>query len=228
MLAMSQDWLVVVTPTQAEAWNIPVTERAVLNSQTNICADLLKQAQSSTRNPVITEQCREAFEALETIMRDWHRRYFLIPPLSLANFVQLLLPIPDDTRTPIPAPVDQPGIEINKWAPHTLGFRRFTATDLGGSKSDYGVRVYYALTEGGVLAPSEVIMARRFAPNFFILTSLPQSPEDLTSSFFTRREYDLIEFPPEASGKTCYIAARFENGKGQSGPWGTMINAIVP
>jgi hypothetical protein len=50
----------------------------------------------------------------------------------------------------------------------------------------------------------------------------------LPNSFFTRHFKDLLEPPPEASGKICSMAARFGNSKGESGPWGTMIQAIVP
>ena len=32
----------------------------------------------------------------------------------------------------------------------------------------------------------------------------------------------------ETSGMTCYIAARYENSKGDHGPWGSVVTAIIP
>jgi hypothetical protein len=161
-------------------------------------------------------------------MRYIKSHYFLTPPLTDADLVSLELKPKDTTHTPVPPPVNQPGLEINKWAPHTLGFRRFTATDLGGGEADYGIRVYYALVNIGATATTERPSATRLTSDVYILSAPPQTPEDLPNSFFTRRYNDLLELPPEASGKTCYLAARFENSKGQTGPWGTMINAIIP
>jgi hypothetical protein len=205
---MAQDWITVITDAKAAA--------------------KFAEAQSAERTAGITAQCKTAFTALENFMRDMKKRYFLKPPLGDSDFVDLLLPVKDETHSPVPAPVNQAGIEINKWAPHTLGFRRFTATDLGGGASDYGVRVYYALTEPGAVATGGKPQATRLTADVYILSVPPQSPADLPNSFFTRRYKDLLELPPESSGKTCYMAARFENSKGESGPWGTMISAIIP
>jgi hypothetical protein len=202
---------------------------ADLANLTGEATTALNQAQNTEqRTPVITAQCKAAFDALIAKMRYIKSHYFLTPPLTDADLVSLELKPKDTTHTPVPAPVNQPGIEINKWAPHTLGFRRFTATDLGGGESDYGIRVYYALVEIGAVATSEKPSATRLTAEVYIISAPPQTPADLPNSFFTRRYNDLLELPPEASGKTCYLAARFENSKGQSGPWGTMIQAIIP
>jgi len=56
----------------------------------------------------------------------------------------------------------------------------------------------------------------------------PQKPEELTASHFTRRKRDLIDFPYDNSGKQCFICVRYENSKGDKGPWGPMVNSFIP
>jgi hypothetical protein len=227
-LSMANNWLFIIGNSNPPPWGIPQPDVADLNNLTGEATTALTQAQSSNRTPVITAECKAAFDALIAKMRYIKSHYFLTPPLTEADLVSLELKPKDTTHTPVPAPVNQPGIEITKWAPHTLGFRRFTATDLGGGESDYGIRVYYALVEIGVVATTEKPSATRLTADVYIISAPPQTPADLPNSFFTRRYNDLLELPPEASGKSCYLAARFENSKGQSGPWGTIIQAIIP
>jgi hypothetical protein len=238
-LAMAKNWREVLTG-KASSWNIPTAQVTEFSTLTGDAEIMLTNAQSSSRTPVITAECKAAFDALIAKMRFFKSHYFLSPPLTDVDLVSLELKPKDTIHTPVPAPVNQPGIEINKWAPHTLGFRRFTATDLGGGESDYGIRVYYALVNPGAISgslsggqtpsnsASAELHATRLTAEVYILSAPPQTPADLPNSFFTRRYNDLLELPPEASGKTCYLASRFENSKGQSGPWGTMIQAIIP
>ncbi|MDR3234300.1 MAG: hypothetical protein LBT46_11670 [Planctomycetaceae bacterium] len=228
-LAMVGNWTFVIGNTNPPPWGIPATDVSDLQNLYGEAITALQTAQNTEqRTPFVTAQCKAAFEALTAKMRYIKSRYFLTPPLTDPDLVSLELKPKDTTHTPIPVPVNQPGIEMTKWAPHTLGFRRFTATNLGGGESDYGIRVYYALVAPGAITTTEKPSATRLAAEVYILSAPPQTPADLPNSFFTRRYNDLLELPPEASGKTCYLAARFENSKGQSGPWGTMIQAVIP
>jgi hypothetical protein len=38
----------------------------------------------------------------------------------------------------------------------------------------------------------------------------------------------LIEFNYDNSGKQCFICVRYENGKGDKGPWGPMVLSFIP
>jgi hypothetical protein len=191
-------------------------------------AEKLALAQGAERTASITADCQAAVEVLKEAMRDMKKRYFFKPPLTDADFATLLLSARDETQTSVPVPVDHPGIEVTKRASHALGFRRFVATDMGGAHSNHGVRVYYALISPENMNSREPPVATRLTADVYVLSAPPQSPADLPNSFFTRREKDILEFPPESSGFTCYFAACFENGRGKSGPWGDMTHAIVP
>ncbi|MDR1399317.1 MAG: hypothetical protein LBJ41_05280, partial [Treponema sp.] len=55
----------------------------------------------------------------------------------------------------------------------------------------------------------------------------PTDPEELRKSFYTQRRKDLIEFDIGDSGKTAYIAVQVEND-GKKGPWGPLVQALIP
>jgi hypothetical protein len=87
-------------------------------------------------------------------------------------------------------------------------------------RSDYGYRVYYgALPPGG--ASVEVATGTKRE-----LLKAPGSGDDLPHSRFTRRKKELFDFPAEDSGKMVYFCVRYENAKGESGPWGPMFSSI--
>ncbi|MDR3147342.1 MAG: hypothetical protein LBU00_03065, partial [Treponema sp.] len=54
----------------------------------------------TTRTPVTTAQCKEAFDALTACMRDFKRRYSLSPPLLDSDYISLGL----TPRGPLSAP----------------------------------------------------------------------------------------------------------------------------
>jgi hypothetical protein len=52
-------------------------------------------------------------------------------------------------------------------------------------------------------------------------------PDDLRKSFYTKRKKDVIECEFGDSGKTAYFAVQIEN-EGKKGPWGPLVNALIP
>jgi hypothetical protein len=227
-LTMARRWYEILQ-TKAIVWNIPAREVTELESLIITAADCLRIVQSTERSMVNTAQCKAAFNALIAKMRFLKKHYFLSPPLTDADLISLGLKPHDKTWTSIPTPVNQPGLEVVKWAPHTLGLRYFTAIDMGDVEASYGIRVYYGLVAPGASAAVDgKVSASRLAGDVYTLSSRPATEEALPNSFFTRRKKYILVLPLEASGYTCYLAARFENGKGHEGPWGTMIQALVP
>jgi hypothetical protein len=226
-LAMAKNWEEVLSGVAA-GWGIPPAEVTAFGDRIREAQNILASAMSAERTAVITAQCKAYFDALTTKMRFLKERYFLVPPLTEADLVSLGLKPKKKTRSPVPKPKNQPGIEITKWAPHTLGFKLFVAAVLDETEAEYGIRVHYGLVETGAASTGAQPNSTRLSGNASLLSGPPQTPEDLPDSFFTKRKNDLLELPPIASGKTCYLAPCYENGKGNVGPFGTMIQAIVP
>jgi hypothetical protein len=56
----------------------------------------------------------------------------------------------------------------------------------------------------------------------------PTSPDNCTEDCFISRSHDPIIFEPSQRGKTVYAYGRWVNRNSKSGPWGSMVTAIVP
>ncbi|MDR2551713.1 MAG: hypothetical protein LBD31_00890 [Treponema sp.] len=208
-LAMSKEWMQLLGPGgKAAAWNVPVDTLTALGSAWSAAQGALDTAvNETTRTPVATARCREAFAALTEIMRDIKRRYFLDPPLTEADYISLGLKPRDTISTPSGVPTAQVTVETYLAGRHEMGVKIVYVTGNPGESANKGYRVWYAL-----IAPGE---------------EEPGNPEKLTKSFYTKRKKDLIEFDFEDSGKRAFLAVQVEND-GKKGPWGPMVSAVIP
>jgi hypothetical protein len=161
----------------------------------------------TTRTPVATAQCKAAFDALITKMRDMKKRYFLTPPLQNADYVSLGLKIPDTTPTPSGVPSAQVTVETYLVGRHELGVKIVYVTGSPTDPANKGYRIWYTLVTQGEMPPV--------------------NPDDLRKSFFTKRKKDVIEFDFGDSGKTAFFAVQIEN-EGKKGPWGPLVSALIP
>ena len=56
----------------------------------------------------------------------------------------------------------------------------------------------------------------------------PVSPEKLVHSSFGTRTPFMLEFTGEQRGKTIYYCLRWENKRGEKGPWSEIASATIP
>jgi hypothetical protein len=226
-LAMGNAWVSTINEAKATLWNIPFNLITEIASLVQTAEVLYAETLTDERTKTLTARYKKAFADLEDKMRDLKRRYLLKPPLTDPDFADLMLTPPGGTKSKTSDPVDHAGVEVTKWAPHSLGLCVFKAVDMGGGRSDCGVRVYYGLVRQGAVSTGERPSATRFAGDVYLLSGPPLTEANLPNSFFTRRKNGILELPPEASGMTIYLAPRYENGKGKTGPWGKMTSAVV-
>jgi hypothetical protein len=206
-LAMGKKWVAIMA-THGTDWGIPGAVVTGLGAEVSSADSVLAAAMNeSTRTPVVTAHCREIFGFLEGMMRDIKRRYFLIPPLTEADFVALGLKIPDSTSTPTGTPTAQVTVETFLAGRHELGFKIVYVTGSPDDAANKEYRVYYK-----VVGPGE---------------KAPEHPKELGSSFSTKRKKELIRFDYGESGKTVYIAVQIENER-KKGEWGPMVSALIP
>jgi hypothetical protein len=230
-LAMAQNWLTILNPNPGPPpppptppWNIPPEEVTELQTLTDAAQTMLALAQSSARTEVITAECKAAFEALTAKMRFFKSRYFLEPPLTDADLISLGLHPKDTSRTPVPPPTSQAEADISRPGVHLLELhlRAVTGSPADPNRADYGFRIYWGVMPiGGASAEAATGLRRE-------LVKIPVSGEELPHSKFTRRKKELFDFLAEDSGKTVYFCVRFENAKGESGPWGPMFSSVIP
>jgi hypothetical protein len=213
---MAKTWTTVLS-TKGTAWGVVVAERGELNDLWTAAEEVLNQAMSSERTATITAKCVEAFDELTGFMRRLKRRFFHSPPLANSDYVSLLLSPPDVTPTPIPVPTAQVEADLTFPGIHLVELRKIrpVAGNPPRSLSDYGVRIFWGLTG----KPSE--------KDKFRVTEPPTSGYDLPNSRFTRRQKELFNFDGER-GNTVYFCMRYENQSGGEGPFGPILNAVVP
>jgi hypothetical protein len=212
ILAMARDWQ-DVAGASASAWGIPPTVLQGLDTLIQAAGAALAAAKNeTTRTPVATARCKEAFDALAAAMRDMKRRYFLAPPLVDSSYIALGLKSRDATPTASGVPTAQVAIETYLVGRHELGVKIIYVAGAPTDPANKGYRIWYS-----VVAPEA---ASTDAPP-------PANPDELRKSFFTKRKKDVIEFEFGDSGKNCFMAAQIEN-EGKKGPWGPLTSALIP
>jgi hypothetical protein len=207
ILEMARDWQSAAA-SQKAAWGVPDISLANLQARSDAAEAALAVAQNeSTRTPVATARCKEAFDSLTSFMRDMKRRYFLSPPLLDSDYVSLGLKPHDSTPTASGVPTAQVTVETYLTGRHELGVKIIYVTGAASDPANKGCRIWYR-----VAAPGE---------------TPPANPDELHKSFFTKRKKDVIEFEFGDSGKTAYFAVQIEN-EGKKGPWGPLTQALIP
>ena len=221
-LAMAKNWLEILNSN--DTWNIPYESvNTELSSLIQAADEALAEAASSHRNQVSNSKCKTAFEALVAKMRDIKDRYYKSPPLQEHDFIALGLKPRDTIRTPVDIPTAQATADVSRPGPHLLMLHiKPLSETLHDPRADYGYRVYYGVLPHGGATDEEALMPRRY------MKKAPVKGEELPHSRFVRRKRELFVFPEDDSGKTAYFSIRYENSKGQPGPWGPVFSAVIP
>jgi hypothetical protein len=220
---MVKTWNAVLANKGAE-WGVPPARITQLVADAQAADAILQTVKSGERTPVDVVRCNEAFKNMETEARFIKKHYFLMPPLTPADYAALLLNIPDETGTPIPAPTGQPFITITyPGGPHVLLARLapLPGTEPPDSRGDYGYALYR-----GVMPQGGATLEQAAGPRHYLMKE-PLSGDDLLHYRFTRRRKEPVDFDASESGMTAYFCSRYENSKGESGKWGPVAHAVI-
>jgi hypothetical protein len=221
---MVETWLQVFQ-TKATAWNIPPASVTDLTAALAAAKEILAVVKSGERTAASVVECNEAFKEMEMEARFIKRHFLLLPPLMLADLPTLLLPLPDDTHTPVPPPTGQPVLTITyPGGPHLLmvHLAPLLGTEPPGNRGDYGYALYKGVMPQGSATLEQAASVKHY------LMKEPLSGDELLHYRFTRRKKELVDFDAAESGMTAYFCARYENQKGQYGTWGAVVSAIIP
>ncbi|MDR2692266.1 MAG: hypothetical protein LBB73_08265 [Dysgonamonadaceae bacterium] len=111
-------------------------------------------------------------------------------------------------HTPVPPPDTVPAIEIRLPSPAVVEVHfRNVGTDKGHAKPKgvHGIELLWG-----------------------ILDTPPAGWEDLPKSSFDTHTPFRFSFKGEERGKILYLAGRWENTRGEKGPWGAIQSVIIP
>jgi hypothetical protein len=208
-VAMATLWVSVCGEKRVE-WGIPAAALADLAAKQTEAESALDVSMSpNTRTPVTVAHCKTVCKALEDFMRDFKRRYFLCPPLTGADLLNLGLRPADPIRTPLAVPDITPVFRVRLRGPRALAivFSRVAGGKEGSKpRGVAGARVYYLVSDVPIM-----------------------DPELLAHSKWATRCPCVIRFPESDRGKRVYFALKWDAGKQDGeGPWSEIISELVP
>ena len=213
------------------AWNLiemagrrPIADRlrimeppATLPSALNVFTTLIQvQLAPHDLSPLHMQQTRDAKAKLIKELRAFVQGFLARNPyMTPADRVLLGLPAPDTIPTNVPPPGIPPTGVFAYPAQGLVEIAKITSVaEPADARAKYGVRIYY-----GVLGePSD--------SNPLRIGKRPTNGDALPHSVFTRRKRYRFDFTGE-KGKEVFFCLRFENSKGQAGPWGEIMSTFI-
>jgi len=221
-ILMAKNWEYQMT-TWGEMWGVPKDVQTKLKSLRLKAENDLLLAKGANPTPESIQKCKDTFKELQACMRDIKNRYFKKPPLKNEHFVALGLKVPDRIRSPVPKPGGTTSAEITYPG---IGQLRLHLYRIDGTvpdkRAEYGRRIYW-----GVLPHGGATLEQAAGKGHYLMKR-PVSGEELVHSKSTRRAKETIVFSTEDSGSTAYFCVRYENSKGEPGPWGPIFSAVIP
>jgi hypothetical protein len=201
--------LLAYVQTKQSAWNIP---QAPLNELKTLSADfenaLAVSGNPTTRTKVSIQAKNDARKAVESKTRLFLKAYVTFNPVVTdADRDAMNLPIHKTTHTPVPVPKTTVEAEVSLPSPGVVEISFHDAASGHRAKPDgvHGAEIAWA-----------------------ILSAPPVDWKELTSSSFDTRSPQRLTFSGDERGKTLYFALRWENTRGEKGPWSEIQSTIIP
>jgi hypothetical protein len=190
------------------AFNIPTEALPPLQTQLTAYEVAFAAVQAPNHGKVDVLTKNEARDALKSSVRVFVKACLTCnPAVSDADRENMGLPLHDGTRKPAPVPAMIPELELD-----SAVIRQITVhfKDAGSGKRGKPAHVHG-------------VELRRELPD-----ATPSSVNGLKSSAFDTASPYTFKFDDPDRGKALYICPRWENNKGDKGPWGEIYKAIVP
>jgi hypothetical protein len=192
-----------------EAWNIPSTEITEFDALIVAFDDALSIAENpATRTKVAVQAKNDARKAVKRKARALLKAFVTFnSAVTNADRDAMGLPIYKTGRTPAPVILTVPFAEVMLPSPAVVEIHFRDSEKLKRAKpaGAHGVEIAWAVRDDPPEDWSELVH----------------------SSFDTRTPYRLT-FDGFQRGKTLYFALRWENTRGEKGPWSEIYNTIIP
>jgi hypothetical protein len=159
------------------------------------------------RTPLITAEKTAARKVYEPLVSQLAKGLRVNPRVSENDRLELGLPDYDTTPTQSQPPHSWPVATIT---PVGAGLLRIDVHD----------------SETGHKGKGPDIHGHEM--RFAVLPEPPKSVEEILRSEFSTRSSHTLEFDQILRGKTVYFCFRWENNRGQKGPWSEILIAIIP
>lgn len=161
---------------------------------------------------------KDAKAALIKIWRPYKRQFLDFSPVTDADRVNMGLPLKDIIPTPINAPQLPPEFEVRYIAKGIIDVGRFRPANgavMEDKRAYHGVAIHCG------------IMNATPQNSRFNVTAVPLTGYDLPYSEFCRTKWRRFGFSGE-SGARLFICAQYESAKAQKGPFGAVVEVVIP
>jgi hypothetical protein len=192
----------------ATAMGIDTGALTPLNPLFSAYQDALEQMADPNHGALDTQRKNEARDALTTELRSFVMGFITYnPKVTDDDRREIGTPIHDKVRTPAPVPTSRPIIETaaldNRQV--AVDLRELAGDKRGKPDGVHGAEILYEIRD-----------------------EPPVVAEDLRHSSFATKTQMVYTFTEAERGKKVYFAARWENARGEKGPWSDVISAIIP
>jgi hypothetical protein len=155
-----------------------------------------------------TQRKNEARDALTTALRSFVMGFITYnPKVTDDDRREMGTPIHDKVHTPAPIPATRPIIDTaavdNRQV--AVDLRELDGDKRGKPAGMHGAEILYEIRDDA-----------------------PALAEDLRHSSFATKTRMVYTFTEAERGKKVYFAARWENTRGEKGPWSDVVSAIIP
>jgi len=157
--------------------------------------------------PAVTVEKNSARKRAEAVIRPFVQRFLHWPPVTDGDRVNMAIPNRDSIRTS--------HIEVAEVVEFELKLRNIREILVEFWIKGASHKAKPANYDGAALA-------------WDVSDAPPQRPEDLTHHAMASRTPHAIEFDETQRGKTVYIAAAWQNERGNLGAWSEMQSAVIP
>jgi hypothetical protein len=162
----------------------------------------------ATSTSLALDNLKDAEKDLFPLYRQFHATVKGSPLVSNADLEAMGFP-PRESGGGSPHPVDHTFVDLNVLPLGNLVINiAFENRDTGSSVVPYyltGVVIYYVTSDTPIVNQNQLSFSR----------------------LATHSPFELI-FDPEQRGQTVYISGRWQNRRGELGPWSDIVSAIIP
>jgi len=193
---------------QAAALGIPTADITDLTAKKTAFATAYNTSQQPSASSLDITRKNEARADLVAAIRRIKNKY--IDPaddLKVSDREAFGLPPKDDIRTSIPVPVITVALAVRPREARQIEVERWVA-ETESRANPYGM-------DGAVLYEK-------------VGGPAPTLPEELPQSMILKRHKTIRDYPETDRGKPVWYAARWQNSKGEKGPWGDIVEAYIP
>lgn len=192
----------------ASRLNLPAAKIEALQIDIHALQSVYDKAENPNAGKADRLERKEKVAAVVKTVRNFVNAYLRYNELLTdEDRVKMGLHVPDTIATPsgVPTTIPSAKVDTSIILRLTLHYRDSGSTSRAKPAGVHGCEIRWAL-----------------------LPKPPETTEDLTHTTFSTRSPYTFEFEENQRGKTVYFRLRWENMRGRKGPWGEIVNAIVP